>query len=134
MGHEIGHIAGRHSLQRLKQATVQQGIGTLVGVDRNQLAQIAAQVAFTLPNSRNDEYDADKRGLGMMIQSGYAPTGMPEFLKKLARGSSTPEFLNTHPGASERVARLQRMIPNAYKNRTEGLSASVYKQNLRSFF
>ncbi|WP_309743077.1 M48 family metallopeptidase [Chamaesiphon sp. OTE_20_metabat_361] len=134
MGHEIGHITGRHSLQRLKQATVQQGIGSLVGVDRNQIAQIAAQVAFTLPNSRNDEYDADKRGLGMMIQSGYAPTGMPEFLKKLARGNSTPEFLNTHPGASERVSRLQGMIPNTYRNRTEGLSASAYKQNLRSFF
>ena len=134
IGHEIGHITGRHALQRLKQATIAQGLSSIAGVDRNELAQIAAQVAFTLPNSRKDEYDADKRGLTTMIQSGYAPTAMPEFMKKLIRGNSAPEFLSSHPAVNERVNRLQQMIPSAYKSRTDGLNAATYKQNLRSFF
>jgi beta-barrel assembly-enhancing protease len=134
MGHEIGHITGRHALQHLKDATIAQGISSIAGVDRNQMAQIAAQLVFTLPNSRKDEYDADRRGLTTMIQSGYAPTAMPEFMKKLSRGNAAPEFLSSHPAVNERVANLQRMIPAAYKNRTDGLNATTYKQNLRGFF
>jgi beta-barrel assembly-enhancing protease len=134
IGHEIGHITGRHSIQHMKQAAISQGISSALGVDNNQLVQLGAQIALTLPNSRQDEYDADKRGLNTMIQSGYAPTAMPEFMKKLMRGNSPPEFLSSHPAVPERVANLQRMIPAAYQTRTEGLNVSNYKQQLRSFF
>lgn len=134
IGHEIGHITGRHSLQHIKQAAIAQGASSLLNVDRNQIVQMGVQLALTLPNSRQDEYDADRRGLTTMIQSGYAPTAMPEFMKKLMRSNSSPEFLSSHPAVSERVANLQRMIPAAYQNRTDGLNATTYKQNLRNFF
>jgi beta-barrel assembly-enhancing protease len=134
IGHEIGHIAGRHSIQHIKEAAIAQGLSSLVGVDRNTIVQIGVQVALTLPNSRQDEYDADRRGLTTMIQTGYAPTAMPEFMKKLATGNSAPAFLSSHPAVAERVTNLQKLIPPAYKDRTEGLNASTYKQNLRGFF
>jgi beta-barrel assembly-enhancing protease len=134
MGHEIGHITGRHSLQHIKQAAIAQGASSLLNVDRNQIVQMGVQLALTLPNSRQDEYDADRRGLTTMIQSGYAPTAMPEFMKKLMRANSSPEFLSSHPAVGERVNNLNRMIPTAYKNRTEGLNATTYQQNLRNFF
>jgi beta-barrel assembly-enhancing protease len=134
MGHEIGHIAGRHALQQMKQAALAQGLSSLAGVDTNQLAQIGVQVALTLPNSRKDEYDADERGLATIIKAGYAPTGLPEFLKKLARANSSPEFLSSHPGANERVKRLDKAIPAAYRTRTEGLNATTYKQQVQRFF
>jgi beta-barrel assembly-enhancing protease len=134
IGHEIGHITGRHSLQHIKQAAIAQGASSLLGVDQDKLVQIGVQVALTLPNSRQDEYDADRRGLTTMIQSGYAPSAMPEFMKKLIRGNSAPEFLSSHPAVTERVANLQRMIPAAYRNRTDGLSTSSYKQSIRNFF
>jgi beta-barrel assembly-enhancing protease len=134
IGHEIGHITGRHSLQHIKQAAIAQGASSLLGVDQDKLVQIGVQVALTLPNSRQDEYDADRRGLTTMIQSGYAPSAMPEFMKKLISGNSAPEFLSSHPAVTERVSNLQRMIPAAYRNRTEGLSSTSYKQSLRNFF
>ena len=134
MGHEIGHITGRHAIQHIKQAAIAQGASSLLGVDRDQIVQIGVQVALTLPNSRQDEYDADRRGLTTMIQTGYAPSAMPEFMKKLISGKSAPEFLSSHPAVTERVANLQRMIPASYRNRTDGLNASSYKQSLRSFF
>ena len=134
IGHEIGHITGRHSIQHIKQAAIAQGVTSLLGVDRDQIVQIGVQVALTLPNSRQDEYDADRRGLTTMIQTGYAPSAMPEFMKKLISSKSSPEFLSSHPAVPERVANLQRMIPSAYRNRTDGLNASTYKQSLRSFF
>jgi beta-barrel assembly-enhancing protease len=134
IGHEIGHITGRHSIQHIKQAAIAQGVSSLLGVDRDKIVQIGVQVALTLPNSRQDEYDADRRGLTTMIQSGYAPSAMPEFMKKLISGKSSPEFLSSHPAVPERVANLQRMIPAAYRNRTDGLNTTTYKQSLRSFF
>ncbi len=134
MGHEIGHIAGRHGLQQMKKAALAQGLSTALGVNSDKLVQLGVQVALTLPNSRQDEYDADRQGLSMIVQTGYAPTAMPEFMKKLMRGNSPPEFLSSHPAVPERVANLQRMIPAAYKKRTEGLSTTTYKQYLTSFF
>ena len=134
IGHEIGHITGRHALQHMKQSALTQGISTLAGVDRDKIVQIGVQVALTLPNTRQDEYDADRRGLTTMIQSGYAPTAMPEFMKKLIKDGSAPEFLSSHPGVKERVANLQRIIPAAYQNRTAGLNTSTYKQQLQRFF
>jgi beta-barrel assembly-enhancing protease len=134
IGHEIGHIAGRHALQHIKQAALTQGISSIAGVDRDTIVQMGVQLALTLPNSRQDEYDADKRGLTTMIQAGYAPSAMPEFMKKLVSNNSAPEFLSSHPAVTERVTNLQKMIPTAYKNRTDGLNATTYKQNLKSFF
>jgi beta-barrel assembly-enhancing protease len=60
MGHEIGHIAGRHGLQHMKQAALAQGLSTALGVNNDKLVQLGVQVALTLPNSRQDEYDAAK--------------------------------------------------------------------------
>jgi beta-barrel assembly-enhancing protease len=134
IGHEIGHIAGRHSLQHMKQAALAQGLSTALGVNNDKLVQIGVQVALTLPNSRQDEYDADRQGLTTLTQTGYAPTAMPEFMKKLMSGSTPPEFLSSHPAVPDRVANLQRMIPSAYKNNTTGLSTTTYKRNLTSFF
>ncbi len=134
IGHEIGHISGRHALQHLQQASITQGASSVLGVDQDQLVQMGVKLALTLPNSRQDEYDADRSGLKTMIQTGYAPTAMPEFMKKLMRGNSSPEFMSSHPAVSERVNNLQKMIPTAYKNRTEGLNANTYRQNLRNFF
>lgn len=134
MGHEIGHITGRHALQQMKQAALAQGLSSLAGVDTNQLAQIGVQVALTLPNSRKDEFDADERGLATIIKAGYAPSGLPEFLKKLVRANSSPDFLSSHPGANDRVTRLEKAIPATYRTRTEGLNAGTYKQQIQRFF
>lgn len=133
IGHEIGHITGRHALQHMKQAAIAQGLSVLAGVDQNQLVQIGVELAVNRPRSRQDEYDADRRGLNNVILAGYAPTAMPEFMKKLMSSNSPPEILSTHPAVPERVARLNQMIPTSYRSRTEGLNNSIYKQRLNSF-
>jgi predicted Zn-dependent protease len=133
IGHEIGHITGRHALQQMKQTAIAQGLSILAGIDQNQLAQIGVELAIRRPRSREDEYDADRRGLNNLILSGYAPIAMPEFMKKLMSSNSPPEILSTHPAVPERVSRLQKMIPGTYRSRTDGLNTSIYKQRLNSF-
>jgi predicted Zn-dependent protease len=134
IGHEIGHITGRHAFQHMKEAALAQGLSSVAGVDRSQVVQLGVQLALTLPNSRQDEYDADRRGLTTMIRAGYAPTAMPAFMRKLVRSNSQPEFLSSHPAASERVTNLEKMIPAGYRSRTVGLNNTAYKQQIQRFF
>ncbi len=134
IGHEIGHITGRHSLEQLKQTLIAQGISSLAGLDQSQLSNVVFNIGLRLPKSREMEYDADRRGLDNIIRVGYAPSAMPEFMKKLGSASNTPAFLSTHPSPPDRVQRLNNMIPPQYRAKTDGLDQSNYKQRVQYFF
>jgi beta-barrel assembly-enhancing protease len=134
IGHEIGHITGRHSLEQLKQTLIAQGITSLAGLDQNQLSNTLLNIGLRLPKSREMEYDADRRGLDNIIRVGYAPSAMPEFMKKLGGASTTPAFLSTHPAPPDRVQRLNSMIPPQYRAKTDGLDQNNYKQRVQYFF
>jgi beta-barrel assembly-enhancing protease len=134
IGHEIGHITGRHSIEQMKQTLIAQGVTSLAGLGSSQLSNIVMNVALRLPNSREMEYDADRRGLDNIIRTGYAPSAMPEFMKKLASASSAPAFLSTHPSPPDRVQRLNSMIAPQYRAKTEGLDQNNYKQRVQYFF
>lgn len=134
IGHEIGHITGRHSLEQLKQTLIARGVTSIAGLDQNQLTNTVFNIGLRLPNSREMEYDADRRGLDNIIRVGYAPSAMPEFMKKLGSASSTPAFLSTHPSPPDRVQRLTNMIPPQYRAKTDGLNQANYKQRVQYFF
>ena len=133
MGHEIGHIAGRHAVKQMRQAAITQGITGALGVNRDRLVNIGTQIALQLPASRSDEYEADEHGFYSMGRAGYDQTGMVTFMRKLVSGGGRPpEFLSTHPGAENRVGRLQELdnqaaIPEA----TFGTSPQAYSSNIR---
>jgi beta-barrel assembly-enhancing protease len=134
IGHEIGHITGRHSLEQLKQTLIAQGISSLAGLDQSQLSNVVFNIGLRLPKSREMEYDADRRGLDNIIRVGYAPSAMPEFMKKLGSASTAPAFLSTHPSPPDRVQRLNSMIPPQYRAKTDGLDQNNYKQRVQYFF
>jgi beta-barrel assembly-enhancing protease len=131
VGHEIGHITGRHSIEQMRQSLIAQGVTSLAGLERNQLSNIVMNVALRLPKSREMEYDADRRGLDNIIRVGYAPTAMPAFMQKLAGASSTPAFLSSHPSPPDRVQRLNSLIPPQYRAKTDGLDQNNYKQRVQ---
>ncbi|MEO1637371.1 MAG: M48 family metalloprotease, partial [Cyanobacteria bacterium J06631_9] len=49
VGHEIGHIAGKHAVQQMRQAAITQGITGALGVNRDRLVNIGTQIALQLP-------------------------------------------------------------------------------------
>jgi beta-barrel assembly-enhancing protease len=133
IGHEIGHVTGRHSVEQLKQTMIAQGITSIAGLSGSQLGQIGVELAFSRPHTREMEYDADRRGLENMIRTGYAPGAMPDFMKKLVTASSPPTFLSTHPAPADRVARLQQMIPSRYQSQRTGMDPVPYRQKVNYF-
>lgn len=133
IGHEIGHIAGRHAVKQMRQAAITQGITGALGVNRDRLVNIGTQVALQLPASRSDEYEADVHGFESMGRAGYDQSGMVTFMQKLVRGGGQPEFLSTHPNAQNRVNSLQeRLNTSAIPNANYGLDRSDYTARVRS--
>lgn len=123
IGHEMGHIAGRHALEQIKQMAIEQGIATAAGVDSNQFVLLGVVVALQLPNSREAEFDADRRGVKNIARTGYAPQALPEFLKKLlSKSDQVPAFLHSHPAVPERIAALNETIQQNNLQGTRGLS------------
>ncbi|MBE9076591.1 M48 family metalloprotease [Romeria aff. gracilis LEGE 07310] len=132
LGHEIGHIAGKHALKQMRQVAIAQGITGALGVNRDRLVNIGVQVALQLPASREDEYEADQHGFETLGRAGYAQSAMVSFMQKLVRRGSPPEFLSTHPNAQNRVERLQTMLnESAIAEADDGLSESAYTANIQ---
>lgn len=135
IGHEIGHITGRHALKQMKQTAIAKGIASAVGADRNQIVQIGVELAFKRPRSRKDELDADQRGLQNLKASAYPQSAMVSFMQKLmaaSGGSSTPSILSTHPATKDRIAAIKRSMDPSSANFKDGLDPNSYKQNIRN--
>ena len=132
IAHEIGHIAGKHVVKQMQQKALQSGLLTAAGLDRNTAVQIGVQLARDLPRSRNNEFDADKRGLRTLTRTGYAQSAMVTFMQKLLKkGGSAPTFLSTHPGTSDRINGLRRAINSQPSKENYGLDKASYKANIR---
>ncbi|MEL6928615.1 MAG: M48 family metallopeptidase, partial [Cyanobacteria bacterium J06600_6] len=133
IGHEIGHIVGRHGIEQMRDRALAQGLLSAAGLDRNNAVQIGVELAVSRPNGRSDELEADRFGLVNMTQANYAPAGILGFMQKLlARGGSTPSFLSTHPATSERINSLKQQINPQYVNSGDGLDNRAYRNRIRS--
>jgi predicted Zn-dependent protease len=118
MGHEIGHVTARHSVQQISKAQVAQlglGIGSILSPELASVGQLAGaglQLLF-LKHGRDAERQSDELGFKYMVKGGWNPDEMPKMFATLERvsaaagGGGLPGFLSTHPdpGDRERVAR-----------------------------
>ena len=110
MGHEIAHALREHGRERMSQAYAQQiglsVVGAALGFGQGsmQLAQIAADVTFNLPNSREHEMEADRVGVELAARGGYDPRAAVTLWQKMGQvgGGSPPQFLSTHPTPQNR--------------------------------
>ena len=134
IGHEMGHIAGRHALEQMKQMAIAQGIATIAGVGDDRLVGIGVNLALRLPNSREAEFDADRRGLLNITKVGFAASAMPTFMQKLASSGNAPSFLSTHPATGDRIAALNQNIRANNLNTSGGLNDSDYQRIWKSQF
>ncbi|MEH1783327.1 MAG: M48 family metalloprotease [Nostoc sp.] len=133
LAHEIGHIGGKHVVKQMQQKALESGLLTAAGLDRNSAVQIGVQLARDLPRSRQNEFEADQRGLRTLTRTGYSQSAMVSFMQKLLKkGGSAPTFLSTHPGTSDRIDALRRAINSQPSNGKYGLDNASYKANVRA--
>lgn len=113
MGHELGHIAARHTVSQ--QSKQQLGQLLLIGgmIASEKFAQYAEyamqgmQLLF-LRFSRDDEREADRLGVEYSSKVGYNAHKMADFFKVLQKMSLSesqggiPTFMSTHPDPGDR--------------------------------
>jgi predicted Zn-dependent protease len=131
VAHEIGHIAARHAVEQMKERAIAQGLLSAAGLDESAAVQIGVELAVSRPNSRQDELEADQKGLDSLTKSGYAPIGMISFMEKLQqKGGSPPSFLSTHPAVSDRIQALKAQTTNPGQG--DGLNSQLYQRRIRA--
>lgn len=110
MGHEIAHVAKRHSIKRLEKAYgIQLLFAIILGDNPSAMAQIAADLAAGLSSlafSRNDEYQADEFSVKYLYNTSYDATGIAGFFTKMENAPQPPEFLSTHPSPDNRMEEI----------------------------
>ena len=121
MGHEIAHALREHGRERVSQAAAQNilvNIAMAVAGPYGSAVSAAnqvAQYAIVLPNSRENESEADAIGLELAARAGYNPMGAISVWQKMLKATkdkSTPEFLSTHPSGETRIEQLTALMPS----------------------
>jgi predicted Zn-dependent protease len=117
MGHEISHALLGHGRERMSRALAMQGslqLGSILsGHDLSVLSPVA-DVALTLPNSREAESEADRYGIELAARAGYDPHAAISLWQKMSQasaGSQPPQFLSTHPAPTNRLQALNALLP-----------------------
>lgn len=126
LGHETGHVVGRHAAERMSVSTAAQvGLmasqiavasseelskyGTAIGA----LGGAAVQFGVVLPYSRKHELQADKLGVDYMHSAGYdvkQSVRLWELMDAQSKGQRPPEFMSTHPDPVRRAEELRSYI------------------------
>jgi predicted Zn-dependent protease len=127
LGHEIGHVIGRHSSERLAKQQLMQGLlgALVVGSGDYTTAQIGQVVGSMINMSygREDELESDAFGIRIMAEAGYDPRAMirvMEVLAKASGGSRQPEFMSTHPAPENRAERIKETIAKTFPGGVPG--------------
>ena len=129
LGHEVGHVVGRHGAEHLAKQQLGSALVNAVGIAASddprsgRQAAILAQAVNQMVNlkyGREDELESDLLGFQFMTAAGYNPKGIVELMKILnsARGGAggQPEFFSTHPNPANRIEKLIAIIEAEYPN------------------
>ncbi len=143
LGHEVGHVTARHSVQGMQRSTLLGAAVSLVGIAAgDQYGQLASQLGGVTANlidkrySREQESESDQLGIDYMVQSGYAPQGAIElqeiFYQKVDKGRNADwlsGLFRSHPFSVERLEANRNYVASRYPGKLGyGLDRNSYAQ------
>lgn len=137
VGHEIGHVALKHSKKQFKQALLTSALrdavvstgGTVAVLTSSQLGDLG-EALMSAGFSRKQETEADDYGYDFLKGSGKNPWAMAMAFEELQRlsqgstasgtnaasGSSVGQLFSTHPATEDRISRMaQRATKDGFK-------------------
>ena len=134
MGHEISHALANHTAERMSRAmATAAGVAVIGAASDNSGAAVAgaavlANVALTLPNSRDAENEADVMGMVLATKAGYDPEASVTLWQKMGDLSDErpAEFLRTRPAPENRQATLNAMIPRRLEINPDRTKAPIH--------
>lgn len=136
LGHEIGHVVERHSVENMakaQQAQLGLAVGSiLLGRAPSQIEQTAVNVggsAVFAKYSRDAEREADRDAVAFLVQTGIDPRGLLTFFQELLREEQNRPgqlaWFATHPGTTERITNVQQDLARLPAERLRGLASNT---------
>lgn len=137
LGHEIGHVIQRHSVDQMKN---QQKVGaiaaitcTLTSICESQLGQVAINVggsAVIARYSRGDEFEADSEAVENVLKVNIDPEGIPSLFEVLmAQRRREPTIVEgwfaTHPLEESRIENARALIERSGADEAAGLMQDI---------
>ena len=125
LGHEIGHVVQRHSVEQMqnrqKIGAVAQLTCILTNICESGLGQAAIQIGGTAiisRYSRADEFEADSEAVENVLRARIDPAGIPSLFEVLmSTRERTPGvvegWFSTHPLEESRIDNARRLIEQA---------------------
>ncbi len=129
IGHEIAHAASRHvseSIDRSKYISIGSLAGVLAGIlvgtksDGNAAGtlikgSLAAGQTAMLAFTRENETEADEKGIMFLKESCFSPKGLLSGLMKIRESDyrgveNIPDYVKTHPGTGSRIAHVENIM------------------------
>jgi len=120
LGHEITHVTAKHTVRAIQQGkmvsmgTEAAGQGT---VREELIAKMSSKAYHMLLDgefSRDDENEADEKGVRLANKLGYDPHGLVDVLKKIDSRNSGRDDRNglfaSHPATRDRIAKIEKQI------------------------
>lgn len=134
LGHEIGHVTGRHSVEQMSRAQLAQAgmiVAAIASEDVRRYGAYAQQGLglLFLKFGRDDETEADHLGLRYMTRQGYNPWEMESVFQTLDHTSARselnpiPDWISTHPSPEDRMEEINNAIGSLPSHARQGLVA-----------
>ena len=137
LAHEVIHITDKHTVNAIQNGSAFQVANDEYGSRGMAQSLVAKFVDATYKNlisniySRGDEDGADEKGIILANTVGYAPTGLPAALMKLADRNKDAKEPNglfaSHPQIKDRLARMDRIIKERKLTATATVQARYAK-------
>ena len=132
LAHEITHVTEKHTVNAIQQGDVisltSDSVGASGGMAQSLIADFAQAAYKNILNgtfSRNDENEADEKGVQLANKVGYAPNGLVGALTKLIERNKDAQSPNglfaSHPDMKDRIAKIEATI----RSRKLGATATV---------
>jgi predicted Zn-dependent protease len=134
LGHEVGHIQGKHAYRRQRASTLSTLGAIALGAATNSqdVMQQAGQLAqvYTLSYSRDQENQSDAYGVRHLQANGYNLFAASDIMTALGaqealdarvnnrEGRQIPNWARSHPVSSDRAARTSNAATRAGGTRT----------------
>jgi predicted Zn-dependent protease len=145
LAHEIGHVVARHHVEALRAQAARGLLGDIAG--RALGGRVFDASPFISGGlgllarglDREDEFEADRLGVTIATRAGYEPYGLPRVLLRIGqmgpRAQGLELLTSTHPPATERLARLERLMRGRF-DRFGGqpLLEQRYREHLAHLF
>lgn len=119
LGHEIGHIAARHSASQQTKQVFTQGVllaGSVLSPTFRSMSEQASQGLglLLLKYGRDHETQSDELGVDYSSKIGYDANEMADFFGTLKRiseksGQTIPTFQSTHPDPGNRQVKVKQL-------------------------